>query len=266
MSTENEEKSMTTVDPEEVVKAYIDAKDHHDWDKWLSLLDPDYVSIDPFIPEPVKGTEAVSQYFKMLENVDMKTKIISMMSKGDMVAAELEITCFFKKDVEFAGQPILASDQPVKVKFAKFYRVNSKGLLAEEREYDAGSKLETPMEEPVGEKSKVTTNGLTPESIFTTRIPENLKANLDKIARLNAICQFVITGDAGGSWYIDATVTPPVVVAGTNDQAKCIITCPDQVLVDIVSGKRNATTAVMTGKLKITGDMGVASAIQTIIR
>ena len=126
---------MTTVDPEDVVKKYIAAKDSHDWDALVKLLDPDYVSSDPSIPEPVKGIEPIRQYLDMLTGVDMKTRILSMMSKGDTVGAELEVSCLIKQEGEFAGHTIIPTGHPIKVTFAKFYRVNSKGLLAEEREY-----------------------------------------------------------------------------------------------------------------------------------
>src|SRR5262249_15405027 len=91
-----------------------------------------------------------------------------------------------------------------------------------------------------------------------TRIPENLKVNLYKIAGVNAVCQFNITGDTGGSWYVDMIVTPPAVIAGSSDKAKCTITCSEKVLAGIMNGEINATMAVVTGKLRIAGDMGVA--------
>jgi putative sterol carrier protein len=314
---------MKTIDPEEVVRKYIYAKDNHDWDQLVALLDPDFTSTDPSIPEPVKGIKAVSEYFPMLDHVGMKTTIHAIMSKGDDVAAELEVTC----TVNLAGET-----HSFTVKMAKFYRVNSKGLLADEREYsdtaakfgalgeeeasafqslgesapdalaqlvaeptskteheysdtatkvrasgqDATSALQSVVGDATGgsetsenkagdETSGISTTDPTPKSIFEATIPENLKANLDKVAGVNAVCQFNITGDAGGSWYIDMTVTPPTVVAGTSDRARCTMTCTDKVLAGIVGGQINATMAVITGKVKITGDMGVASALRTIV-
>jgi len=66
-------------------------------------------------------------------------------------------------------------------------------------------------------------------SRLLTRIPENLKVNLYKIAGVNAVCQFNITGDTGGSSYVDMLVTPPAVIAGSSDKAKCTITCSEKV-------------------------------------
>lgn len=204
--------NMTQVDPEEVVRKYIYAKDNHDWDQLAALLDPDCTSSDPSVPEPVRGIKAISQYFPMLEQVGMKTKILTMMSKGQDVAAELAVTCTINEGDRF---------RTFTVKMAKFYRVNSKGLLADEREYsDTAAKLKA-----LGEDAT---------SAFQS-IGGDVTANLDKITGVNAVCQFNVTGDTGGSWYVDMTVTPPAVVAGTSDSAKCTITCSDKVLAGIMS-------------------------------
>jgi len=253
--------------PEDVVRAYIYAKDNHEWNKLIALLDPEYTSSDPSFPEPVKGVEAVSQFFPMLEQVPMKTKILVMMSKGEDVAAELAVTCTIQEN----GLP-----RSFTVTFAKFYRVNSKGLLVDEREYsDTATKFKSLGNDAAAafgsiggnenEKDDVITTGLTPKTIFETSIPENIKSNLAKLAGFNAICQFNITGDAGGSWYIDMTVTPPMVVAGTSDKAKCAIACTDKVIVGIMSHKVNATLAFLTNKMKITGDMGLAAVLRMIL-
>jgi len=65
------------------------------------------------------------------------------MSKGDTVAAELEVTCTLRRSGEIGGNTALPTDHSFVIRFAKFYRVNSKGLLAEEREYsDTATKLQ----------------------------------------------------------------------------------------------------------------------------
>ena len=144
METETKPGSMTTSKPEEIVKKYIDAKDRHDWTALVALLDPDYMSYDPTFPEPVKGIEPLRKFFDMLEKVDMRTRVISMMSKGDTVAAELEVTCTVRRPGQIGYDKALPPNHPFVVRFAKFYRVNSKGLLAEEREYsDTATKLQT---------------------------------------------------------------------------------------------------------------------------
>jgi hypothetical protein len=125
--------AMNKRDPEAVVRQYIDAKDNHRWGEVVSLLDPECTSTDPAISEPVKGIEAIAEYFPMLEHVYMKTEILMMASKGDDVAAELAVTCAFEKPGDPATS--LPTGPSFVAKMAKFYKVNSKGLLVEEREY-----------------------------------------------------------------------------------------------------------------------------------
>lgn len=269
---------VTKTDPGEVVKKYIDAKDNHRWDELVALLDPDCTSSDPSMPEPVKGIEGIRRYFPMLELVDIKTSILTILSKEQDVATELAVTCRIKED-----------GRSFTVKMAKFYRVNPRGLLAEEREYsdtaakfkalgseaasafqaigeDATGRSEAEAVQPADDETKAALADLTPQSIFATRIPAKLKENQARLADFNAICQFTITGDKGGSWYIDLTSTPPAVVAGTSDKAECTMTCSDRDFVNIVARKTNATLAVMTGKLKIAGDMGVAGVLRMVMR
>jgi len=106
---------------------------------------------------------------------------------------------------------------------------------------------------------------LTPKEIFDVKIPENLQNDPDKVAGMNAIYQFNITGDAGGSWYVDLTASPPAVAEGTSDNANCTITCTADDFVGIVTGKLNGQMAFMTGKLKIAGDMGLAMKLQKVL-
>ncbi|MDP8254701.1 MAG: SCP2 sterol-binding domain-containing protein [Candidatus Alcyoniella australis] len=106
---------------------------------------------------------------------------------------------------------------------------------------------------------------LTPKMIFDEKIPENLKNDPGKTAGMNAVYQFNITGDNGGSWFVDLTVDPSAVGEGTSDKANCTITCTDGDFVNIVSGKLNGQMAFMTGKLKIAGDMGLAMKLQKVL-
>jgi putative sterol carrier protein/ketosteroid isomerase-like protein len=273
----NKEKNMKKIDPEEVVKKYIAAKDGHDWDALVTLLDPDYVSSDPSIPEPVKGIEPIRQYLDMLTSVEMKTRILSMMSKGDTVGAELEVTCLIKikhpgEKGEFAGHTIIPSGRPFKVTFAKFYRVNSKGLLAEEREYsDTITKMRAlgAQEDADSDEQAVTstaTGDLTPKIILEQKVAQNLKAHPELTQKLQGVCQFDITGPNGGQWYIDLDQAKDVVAGGNIPDATCTISMKDDNLVAFFTGKLSAEMAFVTGKLKIKGDMTMASALREVLK
>ena len=66
-----------------------------------------------------------------------------------------------------------------------------------------------------------------------------------------------------GQWTVsvdDGTVT---VTEGAGE-ADCTISASEETLVKIARGEANPTTAYMTGKLKIQGDMGAALKLQKL--
>ncbi len=105
----------------------------------------------------------------------------------------------------------------------------------------------------------------TPKEIFEVKIPEKLQSKGDKIASINTIYEFNITGDGGGVWSIDLTGGKKEVKAGSTGQAKCTVTVAGSDFSDIIDGKLNAQMAFMTGKLKVAGDMGLALKLGTIL-
>ncbi|MCL4233971.1 MAG: SCP2 sterol-binding domain-containing protein [Deltaproteobacteria bacterium] len=56
-----------------------------------------------------------------------------------------------------------------------------------------------------------------------------------------------------------------MVSAGTKDPANCTITVAAADLLAITTGKLSGQMAFMTGKLKISGDMGLAMKLQKIL-
>ena len=94
---------------------------------------------------------------------------------------------------------------------------------------------------------------------FFAQLPQ--KADPEKIAGMTNT--YVFDVEDVGQWTVavdDGTVT----VTEGAAEADCTITASEETLVKIATGEANATTAYMTGKLKIAGDMGAALKLQKL--
>jgi putative sterol carrier protein len=92
---------------------------------------------------------------------------------------------------------------------------------------------------------------------------EGLSARVkpERIAGMNNTYVFEI--DGAGTWTValaDGTLT---VTSGAGD-ADVTISASEENFQKIVAGEQNPTTAYMTGKLKIKGDMGAAMKLQKL--
>ena len=94
---------------------------------------------------------------------------------------------------------------------------------------------------------------------FFASLPE--RADAAKTAGMHNTYVFDI--EDVGQWTVrveDGTVT----VAEGTGEADCTIRASEETLVKIARGEANPTTAYMTGKLKIDGDMGAALKLQKL--
>jgi len=83
----------------------------------------------------------------------------------------------------------------------------------------------------------------------------------DRIAGMTNTYVFDIEGV--GVWTVGIADGAVTVSEGAAD-ADCTFSASEETFAKIVAGEQNATTAYMTGKLKIKGDMGAAMKLQKI--
>ena len=87
------------------------------------------------------------------------------------------------------------------------------------------------------------------------------RVSSDRIQGMSNTYAFEIEGD--GTWTVTVADGAISVTEGTGD-ADCTFSASEETFEKIVTGEQNATTAYMTGKLKIKGDMGAAMKLQKL--
>lgn len=92
-------------------------------------------------------------------------------------------------------------------------------------------------------------------------IIEQMKTQAANAAPLGGTLKFVLDGNAV---YIDGSGDSNV-VSGDDKDADTTITTSIETLMKLQSGDVNPMMAVMTGKVKIAGDMGLAMKLQSLL-
>jgi putative sterol carrier protein len=92
---------------------------------------------------------------------------------------------------------------------------------------------------------------------------EGLEGRVDPSKTAGMTNSYVFDIDGAGSWKVDVDDGNVKVTEGGGD-ADVTITASEETFEQIASGDMNPTTAYMTGKLKIKGDMGAAMKLQKL--
>ncbi len=80
----------------------------------------------------------------------------------------------------------------------------------------------------------------------------------ERAVGINAVVQYEITGEGGGTWHAiirDGTCT---VRPGPAESPNLTLTVPAPDWIDVSTGRQNPQMLFMSGKLKLKGDMGLA--------
>ncbi len=80
----------------------------------------------------------------------------------------------------------------------------------------------------------------------------------EKAAGVNAVVQFNLSGERGGDWYVTIHDQACTVEPGAAQAPNLVFSAAAQDCLDILTGKLDGMRAFMTGKLKLSGDMGLA--------
>ena len=100
--------------------------------------------------------------------------------------------------------------------------------------------------------------------LFDTILPPKIAASPDKAREINAIYQFIITGEGGGQWNVDLASNPPSITQGEKPGASCTIEVANTEFLGMLKNPALGMQLFMTGKLKVKGDPMLAMKLQKL--
>jgi putative sterol carrier protein/uncharacterized protein (DUF2267 family) len=123
-------------------------------------------------------------------------------------------------------------------------------------------KSQAPVKKQIPKQKKVE-NKTDLKDISKVKIPQDvfdiaesrLLSNPDKYKGLNFRCQFDISGTNGGKWYVAINNEKKVVSKGIIDDPISTVIMKEGDFIKLVLGKLNAPIALLTGDIKIKGDV-----------
>ena len=92
---------------------------------------------------------------------------------------------------------------------------------------------------------------------------EGLESRIEPSKTAGMTNSYVFDIDGAGTWTVDVADGEVTVTEGSGE-ADATISASEETFQQIAEGDLNATTAYMTGKLKVKGDMGAAMKLQRL--
>ena len=96
----------------------------------------------------------------------------------------------------------------------------------------------------------------TTREIFS-KIERKIKERTQEFSTIGAVYKFVLNGPDGGTWIVDLRESS-YGVRQTEEEANCTFKSSDKNFIKLVNGKLKPEMALLTGKVKIAGDIGLA--------
>jgi putative sterol carrier protein len=104
-----------------------------------------------------------------------------------------------------------------------------------------------------------------PQDVFDIA-QEKLQSDPDKYKGTNFKCQFDIKGSTGGYWYVLANDEKKEINKGQLANPIATVIMKDSDFIKLVLGRLNAPMALLTGKIKIKGDMNhIMKLVDTVL-
>ena len=92
---------------------------------------------------------------------------------------------------------------------------------------------------------------------------DGLESRVDATKTAGMRNSYLFEIEDAGTWKVDVDDGTVKVTEGPGE-AECVISTSEETFEKIASGEQNPTSAYMTGKLKVKGDMGAAMKLQKL--
>lgn len=95
---------------------------------------------------------------------------------------------------------------------------------------------------------------------------QKLPAKLDQEAAegLSAIYQFELSGPQGGEYYLSIDQGACEVIEGTHPEPQVTLAMTSDDCLGVLNGQLNGQSVFMAGRLRITGDLGLAMQLKML--
>ena len=102
------------------------------------------------------------------------------------------------------------------------------------------------------------------EEIFQN-MEQKLLERKEKLTNVGALVKFDISGPDGGKWIVDLNNETLGVREG-DEEANCTFTASDDNFVKLINREIKPETAILTGKVKISGDLMLAMQLSELFK
>jgi F420-dependent oxidoreductase-like protein len=113
------------------------------------------------------------------------------------------------------------------------------------------------------ENQEMNAKQTSPTALFA-KVTQRVAADPTLVQRVNAVYQFNVHGDDGGAWVVDLKNGAGQVWSGQHEAADCIISMNQDDFVALASGRINPINAFMQGRIRVQGDIMMATRLQSL--
>ena len=97
------------------------------------------------------------------------------------------------------------------------------------------------------------------------KVETKLHERSDELTELRAVYKFELNGPDGGTWIVDLR-EETLGVREADEDAQCTFKGTDENFIKLFTGKLKPERALLTGKIKMSGDIGLAMKLGQILK